>query len=185
MKRLFGYKYHKIITLGIIIILCYIVFSQPQIKQAMTGLDDFGYIGIFIAGLFFSLGFTSPISLAILVLTKPENIFLAALVGGSGALISNLALFNVIRVGFTDEFENLKNTHPMKALRAELNRDLSKRVKNYLMYAFAGFMISSPLPDEIGVVILSGLAHVKQKMFALITFFLSTFGIFVILYLAR
>ena len=51
------------------------------------------------------------------------------------------------------------------------------------MYAFAGILIASPLPDEAGVTMLAGLTKISVKSLALISFILNTLGIIILLIL--
>ena len=62
MKRLIKFRYPKIAGLVFAIILAYIVFSNPIVEGFVTHLNSLSYLGMFIAGLLFSFGFTSPFS---------------------------------------------------------------------------------------------------------------------------
>ena len=45
----------------------------------------------------------------------------------------------------------------------------------------AGFIIASPLPDEIGVTMIAASKSISAKVFSVISYVLNTAGIFVIL----
>ena len=64
------------------------------------------------------------------------------------------------------------------------NNHLGSRVKKYFLWIVAGFIIASPLPDEIGVSLLSGLTNINQKLLVGVGFCLNTIGILFILALA-
>ena len=81
------------------------------------------------------------------------------------------------------EFESLKNTRIFKSIIIEIEKDINKKIRNYLLYIFMGIVIASPLPDEIGVTMLAGLTKIKQKYLILISFILNTIGIFLIIYI--
>lgn len=49
----------------------------------------------------------------------------------------------------------------------------------------AGFLIASPLPTEIGVVLMASLKNILTKKFAVVAYLLHTTGIFVILLIGR
>jgi uncharacterized membrane protein YdjX (TVP38/TMEM64 family) len=49
------------------------------------------------------------------------------------------------------------------------------------MYAFAGILIASPLPDEAGVIMLAGLTKIKTWALAIISIILNTIGILIML----
>ena len=80
-----------------------------------------------------------------------------------------------------DEFNRLENTTPMKQIRKELKKDFGKKIRNYILYFFAGIIIASPLPDELGVSMLAGLSDIKIKVLTTISFIMNSFGIFVVL----
>ena len=46
-------------------------------------------------------------------------------------------------------------------------------------------MIASPLPDEFGVTLLTGLTKIKEKSFRYITFILDTIGILILILIGR
>jgi len=86
-KRLFAFKYPKLLLLTATIILSYYLFSLPQVKDFVLNLDQFNYLSDFIAGIFFSFGFTTPLSIGYFVTTYSENIFLTSIIAGIGSVI--------------------------------------------------------------------------------------------------
>jgi len=50
-----------------------------------------------------------------------------------------------------------------------------------MLMFIAGFLIASPLPTEIGVVLMASLKNILTKKFAVVAYLLHTTGIFVIL----
>ena len=64
-----------------------------------------------------------------------------------------------------------------------MQKDFGRKIKTYLMYALAGFLIASPLPNEVGDLMLAGLTHVKTKILIILSFILSTIGIIILLLL--
>ena len=63
---------------------------------------------MFITGLLFSFGFTSPFAVAILLAMKPDNILLFAIIGGIGATISDVLIYKFVKFSFENEFLELK-----------------------------------------------------------------------------
>jgi len=183
IKRLFNFKYPKIMLFVLAIVLAYILFGNPFIQDSISHLGALRYFGIFIAGVFFAFGFTAPFSIGFFITLNPSNIWIAGIIGGFGALVSDLIIFNTIRISFKDEFKRLRNSKSFVKIKVLINRSLNERVKVYLMYAFAGILIASPLPDEIGVTMLAGLTKISTKMLATISFFLNTLGIVILLML--
>ncbi len=80
-----------------------------------------------------------------------------------------------------DEFQKLESTHPAKKLNQLINKSIPHKIKIYLIYLFAGVIIASPLPDELGVTMLAGLTHIKPIPFAIISFITNSLGIAIIL----
>lgn len=183
LRIFLNFRYKKILLLFLSIIASYLIFSNLKVADYVSSLNSFGYLGVFIAGLFFAFGFTSPISAGFFITLNPENIWLAGILGGLGALISDMIIFKFIRFSFMDEFQRLKKTSIIKKVSMLIDETFGHKIKIYIMYAFAGIFIASPLPDEAGVIMLAGLTKIKANILAIISFVLNTAGILILLYL--
>jgi hypothetical protein len=180
--KLLKFKYPKLLGLAFAIVLAYWIFSKPEVAGFFSGLGNgLGYIGVAFAGFLFSFGFTTPFSIGMFITLAPKNIFLAAILGGFCAMLADLLIFNFVRFSFMDEFKRLERTGVMKEASKLIEYSLGHKLKVYLMYAFAGLIIASPLPDEAGVLILAGLTRIKQKNLAIISWIFNSLGIFVML----
>ncbi len=183
MKRLFSIKYPKIFLLTLTIILAYLLFSQTSItKYLQETTENQGYFLIFIGGLLFSLGFTTPFSIGLFLSLSPNNLFLASIIGGAGALISDLFIFKIIKISFLNEFKELEKTILMKEIFKETHK-IPRKIKHYLLYIFAGIIIASPLPDEFGITMLAGLSTIKTIPLSILSFTFNTLGILILLIL--
>jgi hypothetical protein len=105
----------------------------------------------------------------------------AALIGGLGALLSDYLLFQFIRVTFQDEINKLIQSRAFSWVNGKVREHLPPKVVFYISAGIAGLVIASPLPDEIGVTILSFMATVRERTFIIISFSLNTIGILAIL----
>jgi hypothetical protein len=181
-KKLFGLKFPKLFLLVGFIVLAYFLFKNPAINSQILKLSGLDYFGIFIAGLFLSFGFSAPFSVGFLILARPENIFIATLVCAVGSVISDFAIFKVIKFSFMNEFKELGKTPAIKKINSIARKNMSVKIRHYLMYIFAGILIATPLPDEAGVSLLAGLTTIKLKWLMLISFVLHALAIFVILF---
>ena len=181
MKRLFRFRYPKIAGLVLAIIIAYIIFSNPTVQAFVNALNGWGYLGAFIAGTMFALGFTSPLAAGFFLVYNTNNLFLTAVVGGFGALLADMAIFKLIRFSFMDEFKRLRKTKMISGLNNLMEKSLGHRIRVYLLYALAGIFIASPLPDEAGIIMLAGLTRIKTSSLAIISFILNTVGIAVLL----
>ena len=175
--RIYMSRYPKFLLLFITFIIGYILFSGRDYGPFHDFIVGLGYAGTFIAGILFAYGFTAaPATVVFLIMAEHQNIYLASLIGGLGALIGDLLIFSFIRLSFTDEIERLS--------REKMVHYFSDRmpsiIKKYLLPVAAGFIIASPLPDEIGVSMLAASSVISTKIFMLASYFLNTAGIFAI-----
>lgn len=139
------------------------------------------YIGVFLGGIFYAYGFTAaPATAVLLVLAKEQSIFYAVVIGGLGALLSDIIIFLFIRYSFIDEIENLKKETIVKLIEKK-RKKLFGTFDNYLLPIIAGLFIASPLPTEIGVSIMTTFKSLSIKKFLIIAYLLHTLGIFIIL----
>ncbi len=179
MKRVLSkIRYPKFILLTLTFIFAYVLFRGRTFLSFHDFLLSLGYFGTFLTGVLFSYGFTAaPATAILLILAKEQNILLAGFIAGFGALISDLLIFTFVRVSFADEIEKLSKE---KVLNHIHNR-IPSVFKKYFIATVAGFIIASPLPDEIGVSLLAISTNISVRMFFAISYTLNTLGIFVIL----
>ena len=141
---------------------------------------EWGYLGIFISGIFYVFSFTAPIATAlILIFSVNKNIILLGLIAGIGSLLGDILIFHFIRISFADEIKELSN-HKFSIFTL---KKIPKKYQKYLAYALGAFFIATPLPDEIGVTILASSKDVKMSHFGIISYILNTGGIFLIILL--
>lgn len=181
MKRLFRLKYPKIFILLLMALFAYILFSNLLLAEYVTKLHQFNYLSVFLFGTLFSFGFTTPFAIGYFITYNPTNIWLAGIIAGFGAMIADLIIFKFVKFSFKDEFEKLRKEKITKQIDFEMKKIFGKKIKHYLMYAFAGIIIASPLPDEAGVTMLAGLTHIKPSALAIISFICNTLGILIFL----
>ena len=178
-KLFFHFPYKKLLALIILSISAYIIFRNPAVENFVYSLGKLEYLGVFIAGMFFTFGFTTPFAVGFFLVLDPVNPFLVAIVGGLGSLLGDLLIFSFIRFSLADEFERLEKTGPIRLIRKEMKLHLSHRARVYILYALAGLIIASPLPDEAGVTMLAGFTHIKIKVMVAISLIFNTLGILI------
>lgn len=178
-------QYPKLLAMILCIIFSYILFRTHFFIEFAKLLNSHGYLSIFLAGLLFSYGFTAPFAVGFFVSLAPQiNIFLAAPLAGVGAMLSDFLIFDFIRMSFQDEFDKLKLHWLFQKIKQLSDNHLTDKVKKYILWTFAGFLIASPLPDEFGVSLISGFTSINKKIFSLISYTLNTTGILIILAIA-
>jgi hypothetical protein len=142
---------------------------------------------MFFGGLLFSFGFTSPFAIVIFVaMAKNVHPIPGAMIAGFGALLVDFSIFEFIRVSFVGELRQLRAMawyHRMRRLFH--HRKFSERVRQYFLLSVAGLVIASPLPDELGVTLMSGVTDVDERKFSILCFIFNTLGILTVLLLTR
>jgi len=175
-------KYPKLFLLIITFIVAYIIFYERNIPIFHDILLSLGYPGILLAGIFFAYGFTAAPATAFLILmANNQNIFVSALIGGFGALIGDYLIFKLIRHSFHDEIKKLSDEKIIKYI----HKKSPSAIKKYFIPVFAGLIIASPFPDEMGVALLASSKIISSRIFFVISFVLNTAGIFVLLLLSQ
>jgi hypothetical protein len=182
-KLFFRFHYPKLALFLLCIILAYFVFTNDFLSAFLSHLQGWSYFGVFIAGILFSFGFTSPFSAGLLILMNPENIFLAAIIGGFGCLLGDMLIFKFVKVSFEKEFVRLKRERPFRFMRSEAKKFISPKLWHYLLFILAGFFFASPfIPDEAAVTLLAGMSTINAKKLALVSFVCNTLGILLLLW---
>jgi hypothetical protein len=181
--KLFAYKYPKLILFLMFALIAYYLFNNELFSNIISNLGTYKYVGEFIGGLLFSFGFTTPIAIAIFLKLSPNNIFLAAMIGGCGALIADLIIFKFIKFSFEDEFKKLKKERPFLFMKKNIMGHINPKLSHYITFAFAGILFASPLPDEAAVLVLAGISKINIKSLAVISFIFNSIGILILLLL--
>ena len=181
INSLFKYKYTKLILLTITITLAYHIFQNPLISRYLSSLQTLSYLGVFIAGILFVLMFSAPFGIGFFLTLNPANIWLAAIIGGFGAMVGDLLIFKFIKVSFEDEFNSVRNLKTFKKISKSIDKHFGEKIRMYVIYAIVGFVIASPLPDEAGVMMLAGLKKINPIILAFIAFILNSLGILILL----
>lgn len=136
---------------------------------------QFKFISEFIAGMLYASFLTSPISLAMIaVLSKGSNPVAVALVAGFGAVFSDLLMVSFFRQNSGDLDFISRQLHFNK-----INKYLIKWKIEFLIPAIGAFIVASPLPDELGLMML-GASKLKYYQLVILTYLLNTAGILLI-----
>lgn len=193
----FHWKYKNLIFLTASIIIAYFLLQSPQFNDIIAGLEGFGYIGVFVAGMLFSYGMTAaPASTALYMFSKNLDIFLVAVIGGTGAVVSDYLIFRFVRHKLLDEIKLLSeeinnrskpisNLLMSEQIRINIWKRISRsRIWKRLIPVIAGLIIASPLPDELGAA-LFGATKYDSRKFVLLSYLLNLSGIFAIAILAK
>jgi len=176
-------KYPKFLLLILSFVYAYLIFSNRDINALNSFLISYNYLGSFAAGILFVYGFTAPIATAVLLIfAKTQNIWITGLIAGLGALLGDFIIFKFIKYSFADEIETLKREKVVTNINNLIPESIrNHNIKKYLLMVFAGIIIASPLPDEIGISLLAIYGEISDIVFAVLSYLLNTIGIFIIL----
>jgi uncharacterized membrane protein YdjX (TVP38/TMEM64 family) len=180
-KKLFRFKYPKLFLLVAFSLLAYYLFSRPEVSEWVLSLETFSYLGIFVAGILLPFGFFAALSIGFFIATNPQNLLLAVILGGLGAMIGDLIIFKLIKFSFMDEFRELEKMKVIHKIEKIVNKRKRVLILHYSLYIFAGLVLATPLPDEIGVAMLAGLTTIKPLKLAVISFLVHSTAILLIL----
>lgn len=178
MKILKRIKYPKFLLLIFTFVAAYFIFKLGNVDIFRERVLSFGYLGTFITGIFFAYGFTAaPATAVLLILAKQQSIILAGFIAGLGALVGDLLIFQFIRLSFMDEIKRFSSGK----FAQRINHSIPEVIKKSIILVLAGFIIASPLPDEVGVALLASATTVSTRVFSIVSYALNTAGIFIIL----
>ncbi|MBP9774163.1 MAG: hypothetical protein KBD00_06110 [Candidatus Peribacteraceae bacterium] len=174
-------EYPKLLCLLLCCVFSYVLFHVGAFDSITSGLHAYGYLSVFLAGLLFSFGFTTPFAIGMFIAMAPDvHPLIAAPIGGIGALASDMTIFKFVRFSLHDEFDRIRHVKFVRKLLAQHKR-LPGRVQEYFLWSVAGIIIASPLPDELATTLLGGLTDIDSRKFAILCFALNTIGILLML----
>lgn len=176
-----AWRYRYLILFGISIIIAIFILTSPQISTLLLHARNWGYIGAFVVGFFYTYSLSSPPATAtFFVLSHNLNPFIAAGLGGLGAMLGDLIIFRFIKTDILPEARLL-------AKDLKIHRIRSKKIMHFLHKIapfVAGFIIASPLPDEFGAA-LFGTIEYETKKFMLISWACNTTGLLIVALLGQ
>ncbi len=173
------FKYLTLVVLGFIS--AFYLAANENFNEFLLQLGSFEYIGAFFAGILFVSSFTMPISAVIFVILSHDIHPVAlGLIGGSGAVAGDLVIFKLVKDHLVDELKELVGDDEVSELRLLFR----SRYLAWTLPIIGGLIIASPLPDELGVSVLS-MSKVSENRFITISFISNAFGILAIASIAK
>lgn len=169
------WNYKNLIILAISIILAVYILSSSLMENFILNLGNFSYFGSLIAGFFFSFAFTTvPASASIILLGKITNPILTGLIGGFGAMLSDFLIFYYIKYKLNPDVKYL-----MKKLKIDRTKKIRHTKLGWIIPVLGAGIIASPLPDELGSILL-GISHYSMRKFLILSYLMNSVGIFVL-----
>lgn len=126
------------------------------------------------AGVLYTSFFTSPISVAMLVvLAQTNNPIITALLAGLGAILGDLIMVKLFRDRLSSDFQFVSREIQL------VSNFLKIFHLDFLIPLIGAFIVASPLPDELGLLML-GASKLRYFHLAILTYILNTAGILLI-----
>ncbi len=164
-----------------IIVAVLLVYSNT-LDRLLASAQGLGYLGSFIAGMFFTTVFTTAPAIAALgEIATVNSPVTTALLGAAGAVVGDMLIFRFVRDRLSDHISLLVSHRTNKKRRRAL---FKHRMFRYLTFFIGGLIIASPLPDELGVALL-GFSKLQPSWFVPLSFVFNFIGIIGIGYVAR
>jgi hypothetical protein len=162
----------SVIILSILVAI--LLVKSHVIDDALSASAEFGHIGSFVAGMFFTSAFTTAPAIAALgEISFVNGIVETALWAALGAVVGDMIIFRFVR----DRMANhLLEILPHKRGSRRLARILKFRFFRYITFLIGGIIIASPLPDELGISLL-GLSKMRSLYFVPLSFGFNFLGI--------
>lgn len=176
-KRHNNWRY-KNITLVLFSIIGALFLSRLETFHSfLLHLGNFGYLGAFIAGILFVSTFTVATgALILLVLAETLSAYEIGLIAGLGAVVGDVIIFHFVKDNLASEITDMYN-HIDRG--NHLNKIFHSKYFSWMLPVLGSLIIASPLPDELGVTLM-GLSKTKTVKFVVISYFLNSLGIFLI-----
>jgi len=180
IKKQNGSENHILIDVAIIVLSVLVAILLVQTEVLTNLLASAGNIeiwGAFIAGMFFTSIFTTAPAIATLgEISIIHGIFYTALFGAMGSVLGDLLIFRFVRDHFSEHVSEIM-THQSVWRRFHLL--FKRRFFRWFTILVGGFILASPLPDELGIAVL-GFSKMNMKYFALLSFVFNFLGILLI-----
>lgn len=165
--------------LGIIVlsvVLAIVLVKTGAFRSVLTSTEGSGIIGSFVAGIFFVSIFTAAPATAVFAeIAQANSIWLVAFFGGLGALLGDLIIFHFIRNRLSADVSYVLKRSKLGRFAAIFQL----RLFRWLVPLLGAIVVASPLPDELGLMML-GLSRTKTRGVIPLSFTLNFIGILVI-----
>lgn len=170
----YGIKYENLILLLASLTAALVILSPIYFKALenfVLSFGSYGYLGAAVVGFFFAYGITTPIAMVgLAALGSVLDPLFVALIGGTAAAISDFIIYFFAR-------------RKLSSAEKKIEKKFLSKKYSHVWHVFApiiaGFIIASPLPDEIAAGILGALRFDKKR-FLLFVWVAELIGVFLI-----
>ncbi len=177
LGRWHRYHYKNLTYLLISLLMAFFLFKSPGFRSFLFHLGRLGYLGVFLAGFFYTSTFTISFATVLLLLLAryfpPAQLILVA---GTGAVLGDFLIFQLIRSkGIVEEIN-----HFFKHFGGDkIHHLIHSKFFSWTLPVVGAIIIASPLPDELGISLM-GISKMKNNQFIGVSFLLNYAGILII-----
>ncbi|HDN90960.1 MAG TPA: hypothetical protein ENG56_01210 [Candidatus Aenigmarchaeota archaeon] len=188
------WKHKVLLTFGASFIIAIQLVSNEIFRNWILHLFELSpFIGSFLSGAFYATFITVPIGTVMLfLLARSINPFFVIFVGALGACLTNLLFFEFFQISIIPEIKllgkELGQRNP-RIFKLWKSLKIAEKLKEPLFVQkvaplISALIILSPIPDEIGIFLLSASKY-EIKKFVPCSFILNTIGISLIVFLGN
>ncbi len=171
-----------ILIIAASIVLAVFLVKTDVLGVILTSTQGVGFLGSFIAGMFFTSVFTTiPAIATFSEIAQVNSLYSTAFFGAVGAVIGDLVIFRFVQDRFSKHVvELVKQTTIQKRFKALFRL----RFFRWFTFLVGGLIIASPLPDELGISLL-GFSKMRYSWFIPLSFVFNFIGILIVGEVAR
>ena len=171
------WKYKNLTTIFVGIVLAIILSRIDAFHSFLLHLGGFGYVGAFIAGIFFVSTLTVATSaLILLILAETLSPLEIGLIAGLGAVVGDMTIFHFVKDNLSSEIEDIYNHMDRKR---HVKKLFHSKYFNWILPIIGAIIVASPFPDELGVSLI-GLSKMSTGKFIFLSYILNSIGIFLV-----
>lgn len=158
-------------------IICTIILVKTgAMNTVVYSASNFGIIGIFIVGIFFTSIFTiTPAGVVLASLAQSEPLLQVAVFGAIGAVVGDLLIYLYLKDTLAADILYIVHKNRNKVLKQFFHL----RIWRWLTPLLGAIVIASPLPDELGLAMM-GLSKMKTFILIPISFTFNFVGIILV-----
>jgi len=168
------------LTLLVLIYVAAFIFA-PLLTDLVRGL--MGVLGLpfaLVLGYMYSFSFTGSLS-SVMIYELGETNFFFVLLCAVGSMLGDLTMYRIVRTKLAAEIRMLYRRPFMRSLARS-----TPLLRNKTLRAILGFIvIGSPLPDEIGILLLSGANISKNTTLIPLSILANFIGLYGLSWLGR
>lgn len=176
-----SWKHRNLLHIVLGIVVAVFLSQNTMFHQILTNLGSLSYLGAFIAGaLFVSILTIGTASIILATLSLQISPIVLAVIAGAGAVAGDYIIMHFINDNLGQELKQNLNRGQLHKLKHLIHT----KYFNWILPVIGAIIIASPLPDELGVSLM-GLAKMGNAQFIILSYFLNTIGIAILIFASR